>query len=138
LQGVDRELLQRGDVVVAPDRFVPTQAVDAKPRNAEGRSCCKSRIRVHFYAGTSETIARMIIYGSDEVKAGESCYCQSGSKTLLLLSRATDYYKEIFSVETIGGGAILDPHPLRRKRRWAPMIWNYSKRGLFRKRSRRS
>ena len=97
LQGVDRELLQRGDVVVAPDRFVPTQAVDAKLEMLKDAPVVKSRSRVHFYAGTSETIARIIIYGSDEVKAGESCYCQFRLEDPVVTLGRPIYYKEIFS-----------------------------------------
>ena len=118
LQGVDRELLQRGDVVVAPDRFVPTQAVDAKLEMLKDAPVVKSRSRVHFYAGTSETIARIIIYGSDEVKAGESCYCQFRLEDPVVTLSGDRYIIRRFSpLETIGGGAILDPHPLRRKKK---------------------
>ncbi|HMK56338.1 MAG TPA: selenocysteine-specific translation elongation factor [Dissulfurispiraceae bacterium] len=118
LQGVDRELLRRGDTVVAPGRFVPTPAVDAKLEMLKDAPTVKSRSRVHFYAGTSETIARIIIYGSDEVKAGESCYCQFRLEDPVVTLSGDRYIIRRFSpLETIGGGAILDPHPIRRKKK---------------------
>lgn len=118
VQGIDRDLLQRGDVVVAPDRFVPTQTVDVKLEMLKHAPPVKSRSRVHFYAGTSETIARIIIYGSDEVKAGESCYCQFRIEDPVVTLSGDRYIIRRFSpLETIGGGEILDPHPLRRKKK---------------------
>ncbi len=118
LQGVDRELLNRGDVVVVPDRFVPTRTIDAKLEMLKDAPAVKSRSRVHFYAGTSETIARIIIYGMDEVKAGESCYCQFRLEDPVVTLSGDRYIIRRFSpLETIGGGEILDPHPIRRKKK---------------------
>jgi selenocysteine-specific elongation factor len=117
LQGVDRELLNRGDVVVVPERFVPTVTIDAKLEMLKGAPVVKSRSRVHFYTGTSETIARIILYGVDEIKAGESCYCQFRLEGPVVTLSGDRYIIRRFSpLETIGGGAILDPHPIRRKR----------------------
>ncbi len=118
LQGVDRELLNRGDVVVAPDRFVPTHMIDAKLEMLRDAPTVKSRSRVHFYAGTAETIARIIIYGTDEVKARESCYCQFRLENPVVVLSGDRYIIRRFSpLETIGGGEILDPHPVRRKKK---------------------
>ena len=118
LQGVDRELLNRGDVVVAPDRFVPTHMIDAKLEMLRDAPTVKSRSRVHFYAGTAETIARIIIYGTDEVKARESCYCQFRLEDPVVVLSGYRYIIRRFSpLETIGGGEILDPHPVRRKKK---------------------
>src|ERR1700690_3447999 len=94
------------------------QGVDAKLEMLKDAPVVKSRSRVHFYAGTSETIARIIIYGSDEVKAGESCYCQFRLEDPVVTLSGDRYIIRRFSpLETIGGGAILDPHPLRRKKK---------------------
>jgi selenocysteine-specific elongation factor len=118
LQGVDRELLNRGDVVVVPDRFVSTRTIDAKLEMLKDAPVVKSRSRVHFYAGTSETIARIIVYGTDEVKAGESCYCQFRLEDPVVTLSGDRYIIRRFSpLETIGGGEILDPHPARRKKK---------------------
>ena len=118
LQGVDRDLLNRGDVVVAPERFVPTQTIDAKLEMLKDAPVVKSRSRVHFYCGTSETIARIIIYNADEVKAGESCYCQFRLENPVVALSGDRYIIRRFSpLETIGGGEILDPHPVKRRKK---------------------
>jgi selenocysteine-specific elongation factor len=117
LQGVERETLKRGDVVAPPDRFEPTLAVDARLQVLAEAPAVKSRSRVHLYSGSSETVARVVIYGADEVRAGESCLCQFRLEGPLVCLSGDRYIIRRFSpLETIGGGEILDPHPVRRKR----------------------
>lgn len=118
LQGVDKESLKRGDVVVSSDRFVPTRAVDAKLDMLSDAPIVKSRSLVHFYSGTAETIARIIIYNRDEIKAGESCYCRFRLEEPVILLSGDRYIIRRFSpLETIGGGEILDPYPSKRKKK---------------------
>jgi selenocysteine-specific elongation factor len=117
LQGVEKDLLKRGDVVVAPDRLVPTRAIDARLDILGDAPLVKSRSRVHFYTGTSETIARIIVYGADEIKPGGSCYCQFRLEDPVVALSGDRYIIRRFSpLETIGGGEILDPHPIKRKK----------------------
>ncbi|MFZ5996333.1 MAG: selenocysteine-specific translation elongation factor [Nitrospirota bacterium] len=117
LQGVDKDLLKRGDVVVDSDKLVPTTVLDAELELLEDAPLLKSRDRVHFYAGTSETIARIVVYDRDEVKAGESCYCQFRLEEPIVALSGDRYIIRRFSpLETIGGGSILDPYPIKRKR----------------------
>lgn len=118
LQGVDKESLNRGDVVVPPDCFIPTKAMDAKLQMLADAPAVKSRSLVHFYSGTSETVARIILYDKDEIKAGESCYCQLRLEDPVVVLSGDRYIIRRFSpLETIGGGEILDPHPVKRKKK---------------------
>jgi selenocysteine-specific elongation factor len=118
LQGMDKDSLKRGDVVVSPDRFVPTKVADAKLQMLKNAPAVKSRSLVHFYSGTSETIARIILYDTDEIKAGESCYCQFRLNDPVVLLSGDRYIIRRFSpLETIGGGEILDSSPIKRKKK---------------------
>ncbi|HKN19556.1 MAG TPA: SelB C-terminal domain-containing protein, partial [Dissulfurispiraceae bacterium] len=77
----------------------------------------KSRDRVHFYAGTSETLARIIVYNGEEARPGVSCYCQFRLEDRVVVLSGDRYIIRSFSpLETIGGGKILDPSPVRRKK----------------------
>jgi selenocysteine-specific elongation factor len=121
LQGIDRDSLKRGDVVVDSDKLLPTRALDAELEMLKNAPVIKSRDRVHFYTGTSETIARIIVYNSDEahgeVKPGVSCYCQFRLEDPVVVLSGDRYIIRRFSpLETIGGGEILDPFPVRRKK----------------------
>ncbi len=118
LQGVERESLKRGDMVVTPDRFVPTYAMDAKLEMLKDAPPLKSRSLVHFYTGTAETIARIIIYDKEEIKAGDAWYCQFRLQEPVIALSADRYIIRRFSpLQTIGGGEILDPHPVKRKKK---------------------
>ena len=118
LQGIDRDLLKRGDVVVTPERFVPTRAVDAKLEMLAEAPVVKSRGLVNFYSGTSETTARIILYDREEMKGGESCYCQFRLDEPVVILSGDRYIVRSFSpLNTIGGGEILDPHPIKRRKK---------------------
>jgi len=121
LQGVDRESIKRGDVVVDSGQVADTRVLDAELEMLKDAPVLKNRDRVHFYSGTSETIARIILYGSGEprgeVKPGESCYCQFRLENPIVALSGDRYIIRRFSpLETIGGGQLLDPSPIRRKK----------------------
>ncbi len=118
LQGVEKEDLKRGDVALTPSRFQPTKAIDAFLELLPGVPALKNKSLVHFYSGTAETIARVIIYEKDELKAGQSSYCQLRLKDPVIAISGDRYIIRRFSpLETLGGGEILDPSPLRRRRK---------------------
>lgn len=121
LQGVDRESIKRGDVVVDPGKLFATQTVDAELQTLKNAPALKNRTRVHFYSGTSETTARIIIYSGGEtqgeLKPGESGYCQFRLEDPAVMLSGDRYIIRRFSpLETIGGGEILDPSPGRRRK----------------------
>ncbi|MEW6002132.1 MAG: selenocysteine-specific translation elongation factor [Nitrospirota bacterium] len=116
LQGVEKEELKRGDSVVTPERFIPTRIIDAEVELLSGVPLLKNKSLVHLHLGTSENIARVILYGRDELKAGESCYCQFRLREPVISMSGDRYIIRKFSpVETIGGGEVLDPSSYRRK-----------------------
>ncbi|MBI5076558.1 MAG: selenocysteine-specific translation elongation factor [Nitrospirae bacterium] len=118
LQGVEKDDLQRGDVAVAPSSFVPTRTLDLFLELLTNVPVLKNRSLVHFYAGTAETVARVILYEKEELKAGESCFCQFRIQTPVIAMSGDRYIIRRFSpLETLGGGEVLDPSPVRRKRK---------------------
>jgi selenocysteine-specific elongation factor len=118
LQGVEKEELRRGDSVVLPGRFIPTKIVDAKVELLRDAPPLKSKSLVHFHLATSETIARVILYGKNELKPGESCYCQFRLQEPVVSMSGDRYIIRRFSpVDTIGGGEVLDPSPPKRKQK---------------------
>jgi len=117
LQGVEKESLKRGDVVVTPDILGPVSIIDARLELLPNQTPLKTRSLVHFHLTTSETIGRVILYERDEVKGGESCYCQLRlDEPVIALSGDRFIIRRFSPVITIGGGTILDPLPPRRRR----------------------
>jgi selenocysteine-specific elongation factor len=118
LQGVEKQDLRRGDVAVAPSAFQPAKTLDLFLELLGDAPPLKTRSQVHFYTGTSETIARVVLYGRDELKAGESCFCQFRLQDPVVAMAGDRYIIRRFSpLETMGGGEVLDPTPSRRKMR---------------------
>ncbi len=119
LQGVSKEEVQRGDVITVPDRIKTTRVIDAGIEVLSDPSieALGSRSLVHFHTGTSELVARIVIYDKEELKPGERAYCQFRFKAPITVMAGDRYIVRRFSpLLTIGGGEVLDPSPLRRKR----------------------
>jgi len=118
LQGAEKEELKRGDAVVVPGRFVPTKIIDAKIELLRDSPDLKNKSLVHFHLATSETIARVILYEKNELKPGETGYCQFRLQDPVVSTSGDRYIIRRFSpVETIGGGEIFDPSPPKRKQK---------------------
>jgi selenocysteine-specific elongation factor len=118
LQGVDKEALKRGDSVLTPERFTTTKTIDANVELLPDAPTLKSKSLVHIHLGTSETTARIILYGRDELKAVEHCYCQFRLQEPLIAMSGDRYIIRRFSpVETIGGGDVLDSSAHRRSKK---------------------
>jgi selenocysteine-specific elongation factor len=110
LQGVVKETLQRGDAVVNHSEFIPATMIDAKVELLKHSQNVKNRDIVHFHVGTSENTARIILYGRDELRAGENCYCQFRLQSPVIAMSGDRYIIRRFSpLDTIGGGEVLDP-----------------------------
>ncbi|HIJ60284.1 MAG TPA: selenocysteine-specific translation elongation factor [Nitrospirae bacterium] len=118
LQGVEKDQLKRGDVVVSPSRFKATKVIDASLDMLSDAPILKDRSLIHIYVGTSETTARVILYDKTEVTPSESCYCQFRLEDEIVALSGDRYIIRRFSpLETIGGGTILDPKPNRRRKK---------------------
>jgi selenocysteine-specific elongation factor len=117
LQGAQKDDIRRGDTLVPPGRFSPTRAIDAGLELLRDAPPLKSKSLVHFHLGTSETVARVILYDMDELKAGERCYCQMRLKEPVVAQSTDRFIIRRFSpLVTIGGGAVLNPYPSKRKK----------------------
>ena len=117
LQGVEKDELARGDMVVTAGRFSTTTALDARLELLKDSVAVKTRSQVHFHLGTSETVARVILYGTEKLGPGQSSYCQFRLNEPVV-AQAGDRFviRRISPLETIGGGSVLDSSPRRRRR----------------------
>lgn len=118
LQGVEKDDLRRGDMVVTAGRFETTTAVDARLELLNDAVPVKTRSQVHFHLGTSETVARIVLYGMDQLGPGQSAYCQLRLQEPVVAQAGDRFVIRRFSpLETIGGGTVIDSSPRRRRRR---------------------
>lgn len=118
LQSVEKEDIGRGDVAVTPSRFSQTKSANVFLELLEGAPDLKTKSLVHFYSGTSEVIARVVLFETDVLKASGQCYAQLRLQAPVVLMSGDRYIIRRFSpLETLGGGLVLDPAPGRRRRK---------------------
>lgn len=118
LQDVKKEQLRRGQMACAPGAMKSTQRMDAQLRVL--KSCpdeLKNRTRVRLHVGTDEVMARLVLLDRDRLEQGATALVQFvlESPTAAL---AKDRYviRTFSSMETIGGGVIVDAHPAQHRR----------------------
>lgn len=115
LQGVETHELARGMVLARVGTFVPTTRLDVRLHLLKSApAALKSYDRVHLHLGTAETIATVQLLEGNKQAPGESQFAQ------LLLVHPTmalpgDHFvvRRLSPMETIGGGTVLDPTPLK-------------------------
>ena len=110
-QGLDKALVNRGDIVAAPGTLLPSHMVDVSLNYLSSNARkLKNRTRVRFHSGTSEIMGIVILLDREELRPGESVAAQIRLESPVSLIRDDRYVLRSYSpVRTIGGGRILDP-----------------------------
>jgi selenocysteine-specific elongation factor len=110
LAGIEHTAVRRGMTLAAPGRFRATRRLDARLTLLPSAKKMKHRSRVHFHAGTAETIAEVFFYGQSELLPGQQALAHLRLQDEVLLLPGDRYIVRQFSpVVTIGGGVVLDP-----------------------------
>jgi selenocysteine-specific elongation factor len=130
LAGIEHTAVQRGMVLATPGRFAKTRRIDARLELLASAAPMKHRTKVHFHAGTEETIAEVLLHTenngplsfesqgkqkagptkSSELRPGESGLVQLRLARDVVAVRGDRFIVRQFSpVITIGGGVVLDP-----------------------------
>jgi selenocysteine-specific elongation factor len=124
ISGVSVEQIKRGDVIVHPGDYRPTGRLDVTFRLLPDLSMViKHNMEVKLFIGAAEVVARIRLLGVDELKPGETGWLQLELKQKVVAVRGDRYILRRPSPgETLGGGVIVDPHPLRRYKRYSADI----------------
>jgi selenocysteine-specific elongation factor len=118
LAGIEHTAVQRGMVLAVPGRFVKTRRIDARLELLKGAAPIKHRAKVHFHAGTDETIAEILLHDRTEVTPGDTALVQLRLAQEQVAVREDRFIVRKFSpVITIGGGVVLDPLARRPSRK---------------------
>ena len=75
LAGVDHAEIQRGMILAAPERFRASRRVDVRLELLPSARGLKHRAKVHFHAGTSETVGEVLLYEGAELLPGQNVAC---------------------------------------------------------------
>jgi selenocysteine-specific elongation factor len=110
LAGIEHTALKRGMVLVSPGKFRKTRRIDVRLELLPSARKMKPGSRVHFHAGTAETIAEVFFHGTKEISPGGSALANLKLQDEILVLPGDRFIVRQFSpVVTIGGGAVLDP-----------------------------
>jgi selenocysteine-specific elongation factor len=120
IQGLETNFVTRGDVLARPDSLRPSYMLDCDfTYLASNSKPLKNRTRVRVHLGTAEIMGRIVLLEQEEAAPGDVLNVQ------LLLEEAVGTWpgdrfvvRSYSPVFTIGGGAILNPCPGRKRRRF--------------------
>jgi len=122
LSGLKKEEFRRGMVLC--DRIInPTQMIDARIKIISNSKKINLWSNVIFLSGTYESQARVHLIDADNLKCGESALAQIHLDQLFI-ARAGDKFiiRNSSGDMTLGGGEIIDPHPLHHRRRTEKLV----------------
>jgi len=110
LAGIQHTAVKRGMILAVPGKFRATRRIDSRLTLLPSSKKLKHRSRVHFHAGTTETVAEILLYGQSELPPGQSALAQLRLQEEVLVLPGDRFIVRQFSpVTTIGGGTVLDP-----------------------------
>jgi len=110
LAGIEHTALKRGMALASPGKFRKTRRIDVRLELLSSARKLKQGSRVHFHAGTAETIAEVFFHGQKELPPGGSALANLKLQDEVLVLPGDRFIVRQFSpVVTIGGGAVLDP-----------------------------
>lgn len=124
LSGVEVVRIKRGDVVALPGMFKPTRRVDAKMdllKDAPVR--LKHNDHVKIFSLASECVGRVRLLQGDGLQPGESGWVQiEFDKDMVLVENDRFIFRRISPASTLGGGLVVDAHPLVRYKLQDPAV----------------
>lgn len=118
IQGVEKETIERGNVLTHQGRFEPSIRMDvvleylpSAPKKLKNRSLLR------FHSGTAEILARVVLLESDEMLPGSREFAQVVLESPYINMAGDRFVLRSYSpVRTIGGGRVLDPLARKLKR----------------------
>ncbi len=118
LQGIEKEQINRGDLAATPGSLIESTLLDAELHYLRSsRKELKNRTQVRVHLGTREIVGRVALLESDTLAPGESTHIQLILQDPVASWPGDRYVIRSYSpITTIGGGAILNVAPKKRKR----------------------
>jgi selenocysteine-specific elongation factor len=124
LAGVEVSELKRGQALTVPETLTAVTSIDVEAWLLSGSSALKHGALVHFHAFTSNTVAKVLIYGRGKFEAGSSRLLRIKLQSPILLTAGDPFVlRQASPPATIGGGRVLDANPLPGLRKIQAMEW---------------
>ncbi|NMP22516.1 selenocysteine-specific translation elongation factor [Sulfobacillus harzensis] len=109
LAGVEREEIERGQVVASPGTLIGVDVAVVDLELLPSAPPLTEKTRVHVHAGTAEVLGRVYFYDRGELAPGESAFAEVRLESVMPLTRHDRLLIRSYSpVVTIGGGMVLE------------------------------
>ena len=120
ISGLSVEQIQRGQVIAHPGQYHPSRMLDVRFRLLPDASApLRHASEVKLFLATSETIAAVRLLGTEVLEPGQEGWLQLELRHAVVAVRGDRYILRRPSPgETLGGGAVVDPQPKRRHKRF--------------------
>ena len=124
LVGVEVNQLQRGGVVCLPGQLRSTYRIDVEIYLLENRSAkIKHDDRLKIFIGSSQSMARARVIGQKEINSGETGWLQlEFEKEVVVKNNDRFIIRRPSPAITIGGGHVINAHPVRRHKRFSRKV----------------
>ena len=118
LSNIKKKEIHRGCVIAPKNSMKNTDLLDVKLSVLpDSMRIVTNHERLHLYTGTSEILCRAVLLDKEEIGPGESGLVQLRLEEEIALKRGDRFVVRFYSpMETIGGGVVLEPNPVRKKR----------------------
>ncbi|MCX8021935.1 MAG: selenocysteine-specific translation elongation factor [Syntrophorhabdaceae bacterium] len=119
LQGIDKNEIDRGVIIGRPKTLTTTNRIDVtlKYLNLPLKPI-KTDSTLRFHIATTQEEARLVILNKDTIEPGEELFAQFVFQNpIVALPGDRFILRGPYSIQTIGGGTILDVIPRKHKRR---------------------
>jgi selenocysteine-specific elongation factor len=124
LAGIDVSDISRGQTIVEPGNLTAVTTIDVEASLLAGSKELKHRATVHFHSFTSDTLATVSLYGHNAAEAGTHRLMRLRlRKPVVLIPGDRFVLRQCSPAATIGGGRVLDAHPLPRLRKAKCLAW---------------
>ena len=119
LPGIGKEQISRGEILAAAGSMEGTMIADVRLQLLKsGQRTLKSGTRVHLYHGAAELVCKIILFDRAVLKPGEEAIVQLRMEQVTAMKAGDHFVIRFYSpVETIGGGVVLNPNGVKRKKR---------------------
>jgi selenocysteine-specific elongation factor len=118
-QGISKEAIRRGDMVLDPKLHAPTDRIDVRLRLLPSVAKPIGQwfpVRLHHAA--AEVGARVVLLGNDPIRSGESADVQLVLERPIAAALPDRYViRDVSARHTLGGGQFIDLRPPARRRR---------------------
>lgn len=119
LPGIGTDEISRGEILAAAGSMESTMMADVRLRLLKSvRRSIKSGTRVHLYHGAAELVCKVILFDQEILNPGEEAVVQLRMEQATAMKAGDHFVIRFYSpVETIGGGVVLNPNAVKRRRK---------------------